>query len=250
MSENAALVVPEPAEVTPLPDVSHLMELALSQPGGAGVEALERLVALQERTLDRQAEANLAHALARFQADCPQIRKTRTVDYAAKGGGRVKYNFASLDVIASTIRDPLQANGLSYTWDSKATGETVTVVCHLRHIDGASRSATVTFPITGSTKMNPAQRYGSTMTYAQRYSLVQVLGLTTTSDDVDGRGDAGSETLNEEQLATLTEFYEDERLNDKSRGAMLKILGVQRLADLQDSQYGTALRMLQAKVGR
>ena len=88
MSEDAMLPLEEkiatvdPAPMAPTsptagpPDINRLMAIALSQ-GEGGVAALEKLVALQERMEDRDAEKAFARAMLAFQNACPIIAKVK-----------------------------------------------------------------------------------------------------------------------------------------------------------------------------
>jgi hypothetical protein len=183
VAERTSTEVQQPAA---LPDVSEMMKVALAQ-GPDGVEALEKLVDMQMRILDRQAESALTVALAEFKAACPPIRKTRKIDYATKGGRSVKFSYATLEEIQKTVDPVLHRFGLSYTFDTAASERSVKTSVRLQHVDGAHRESSVTLPV-GGPQDSPAQQYGGTITYGKRYALADVLGITI-EDDVDAQED-------------------------------------------------------------
>ena len=249
MSESAEIVVAE--DVTPpeakgptMPDVGHLMEMALGQ-GEAGVNALEKLVGLQERIMDRQAENALTDALGAFQDDCPQIAKKQTAKIPTKGGGSYSFSYADLSDIAKAIRPHLKAHGLSYSFDSKMDGVMLTVGCKVRHRDGGTVTATFTCSTETSAAMSGAQKAGAALSYAKRQSLGAALGLITTTADADAEGtqDTG-EPISPKQLLEIQALANRKVLDiDK----FLAYVGVESLKDIPAANFGMAIRTLKAK---
>lgn len=232
-----------------MPDVGRLMELALGQ-GEGGVESLERLVALQERMLTIQAEQAMNAALAQFHSRSTPVPKTNRVDYVTKSGARVNYNFAPLNVIATHIRPALAECGLSYSWNERPSGEQHTEYeCVLHHEFGATRHATTVLPngSGSSPQMNDAQRTIATQSYGRRATLIQVLGLTTADDDVDGQ--VPSEAISDEQLANIEALLAEVGASARWVKWWLQKLGVSSLSDLPVSRYEGALAELEAKRG-
>lgn len=220
--------------------VMGLLRMAVER--GVPVEALEKLVALQERYQDRQAQREFAAALADFQAKCPPIPKNSTATIVSEQKGtKFSYSYAELDTIAETVRPFLHALGLSYSWDSTVTDQVVTCTCTLRHRNGHQITASFAAPVDSAGRMSVTQRHASALSYARRQSLVQVLGLTTTEPD----DDAGeSEVITAEQVATLEAFIEEVGAD---RGKFLVWLKVGSLAEVRTSQYGAAITALQQK---
>lgn len=241
--EVTAVAVRQPTTL----DVPHLMELALAQ-GDGGVEALERLVGLQERVLDRQAENALSEAIGAFQDECPMIRQTKTAKIATRSGSSYAFTYAPLDEIERTIRPHLRVHGLSYTFDSRLDGATLTVVCQVRHRDGASVSSTFTCPIDTQAKMSGAQQTGAALTYAKRQALVSALGLTVTNADADAMGtaDTGAK-VSKEQLTELRRLLKE---SGADIDRFLRFVGVAGLAEIPASSFTMAATFLRQKIDR
>lgn len=242
---------------TPLPPVraeeplplAHLIEMALAK-GAEGVAALEKLVELEARVSARNAAREFADALAQFQADCPPIQRTSTAKVVSdRGGVKFTYNYAELDEIADTIRPLLHALGFSYGWDSETIQGVHTCTCTLRHRNGHSQTARFTCTVEGSPAMSGPQKHASALTFARRYSLVQVLGLTMTDPDPDGKADptAGPEDIErvEDMIAAC-----EEAGAKIDRVKFLAWLGVETLADLTVAQVEAAMRELKVKADR
>jgi hypothetical protein len=240
VAEREAPIVQAPVA---LPDVTRMMDAALSH-GAEGVEALERLVDMQMRLLDRQAESALVVALAAFKAGCPEIKKTKQVKYATANGKAVDFHYAPLGAIQKVIDPELHRVGLSYTFDTEDTdGKLVKIRGRLQHVDGASRESSVTLPVAGM-QDSPAQRYAGTITYGKRYVLAALLGITI-EDDVDGQqpGDA-SEVINAQEFDELTKLIADTGADTRR---FCSYLGVASLEALPSYRFTEARRALQAK---
>lgn len=226
--------------------VSGLVRLAIEK--GVDVEVLERLVALQERVTERDARARYFEALGAFQEECPAIHKSKTADIATNSGGSYKYSFAPLDQIARTIRPFLKKHGLSYSWTTEAGANAgiLEVICVLRHIDGHAESARFPVPTETKAAMSGAQKVGAALTYGQRQSLVSVLGLTTTSDDVDGAeaDDADGELVTPAQIDALSKRI-DEVGADFHR--FLTFMRVGALKEIPQRDFQKAMRALEMK---
>lgn len=235
-----AVVVRAPGSITDL--------LALAVEKGTPVDALEKLVALHERLSERQAQQDFADAMAAFQAQCPPIKRTSTAQFATRGGGNMGYTFAALDEIAATVNPILTRHGLSYTWDSTVTGGAITCVCVVRHRNGHSERATITLPTESPSAMSSQQKVGSALTFARRLSLTQALGLTTTDDDVDGAEvGARSDTITEDQVATLVALAEEVGVTGARWDRYLKHMAVDAIEALPASRYADAVASLERK---
>lgn len=164
-------------------------------------DKLEKLLALQERWEDRQAEKQLASALTAFQADCPSIMKVRQNTH-------LKTAYAKLDDIMATIQPVLSKHGLSVSFDTPSDKESLTAICYVMHSAGAKFSRQVTVPVdTGMRGANITQQLGSASSYAQRYALISALNLPVT-DRRDDDGVATTEFLTVEEAKEVQGLYE------------------------------------------
>lgn len=147
------------------------------------VDKMERLFALQERLLARQAETEYAEAKARAQAEMPQIKRTGD-------NQQTKSSYAELDVIAAKV-DPIMAkNGfsLSYGTAESHLDNHYRVTCRLRHRGGFFEDFHADIPadtvgMKGTANKTATHGFGSTMTYGRRYLKLLVWDIATTDDD-------------------------------------------------------------------
>ena len=239
--EEVAVAVVQEAPVAL--NVGRLMEMALGQ-GPDGVEALERLVALQERTDDRNAQRALTLALGAFQAACPHIRQSKTAKIATKSGSNYNFTYAPLDEITRTIQPHLRAQELSFSFDSKTDGKEMHVVCRVSHSHGAYVESRFTCSTESESKRSAAQDAGAALTYAKRQALVAALGLTTTTADIDAI-DAGDVTpIDTDQLVELRNLLQTK---DVDIDRFLALLAVESLDKIPAVQFKSAMTLLRAK---
>ena len=179
----AQLVTREPVNVEAL-----LMQAVQS---GVAVETMERIMAMRRELLEEQARTAFFTALAGFQADCPVIAKTEAV--RDRGGQQVRYKFAPLDKIVSTIQPHLQKFELSYTFNAHFDLENghLIAACAVHHSLGHTEVSEFRVPIASDNFMNKAQHFGSASSYAKRYALCNALGLLTGDEDDDANGTQG-----------------------------------------------------------
>lgn len=228
------------------PSIQQLLHLAIEK--GADVGALEKLVGLHERMMDREAAHEFARALAAFQAECPPIGKSKEAAIATKSGGSYKYTYAPLEEIVRTVKPLLIKHGFSYGWDSSVAAGALTCVATLRHINGHSTSASFTLPIDNPSAMSPQQKVGAALTFAQRKTLESVLGLNTTEDDTDGVAREIDPTpISDGQLEQLEDLIADAEI-DAAR--FLKFLAVAQLRDLPRVRFEEAKAAIAEKKRR
>jgi hypothetical protein len=173
------LTLSEPMGLAPAEQtirVANLLEMAVEK--GMDPTALEKLVALHERIMDREAESQFNAAMQAFQSECPVIGKTSVADT-----GRYKYTFASLDHVAESIRPYTDKHGFSYSFDSAIDANFVKVTCIVAHIGGHKRRNDFSAPIDTKAAMNDTQKYASAVSYGQRYALKLAFGLSFGDDD-------------------------------------------------------------------
>ena len=94
------------------PDLGEMMALAVQQ-GPDGVEALERLVALQERVDDKRNQSACIQALITARDGFPEIIKTREGQHSTRKGTRTVGNYAALEDIDRAVLPVLAENDLT-----------------------------------------------------------------------------------------------------------------------------------------
>lgn len=125
---------------------------------------------------------SLAEALARFQADLPRVGKDKKAN-----AGTYSYAFADLADVVQAVSPALGRVGLSFSSRPTLTDDGRFVLAYaLRHVSGDSDEGQ--YPLPDPSRM-PPQQVGSAITYARRYSLCAVTGISPDEDD-DGQNAA------------------------------------------------------------
>ena len=123
-------------------------------------------------------------ALASFQKNVTDPKKDKMVNY-----GKTKFTYADLDSVLKAVRPLLAEQGLSFTQIPVANENMVGVNTIIMHSSGQYIESD---PFLVPAKQQDAQGYGSCMTYAKRYSLSALLGISADEDD-DGNYGSGTD---------------------------------------------------------
>lgn len=146
------------------------------------VETMERLFNLRKEVKAEVAKEAFVKAVADFQDECPVIEKKKKVTGKE---GKLRYMFAPLDSIVEQIKKPLKNAGLSYRWETGNEEKAVNAICIVTHALGHSEQSSFSVPIDPEGYMSAPQRYAAALTFAKRYSLCNVLGISTADEDTD-----------------------------------------------------------------
>lgn len=186
---------------------------------------------------------NLAVALAKFQAEVTQPKKTATNPHF-----RSKY--ATLDEIINTVKPVLAKHGLSYMQSCGGDGERITITTLLMHESGEWIESEPL--VLKADKISP-QGAGSAITYGRRYMLSAVLGVASEEDDDGNAAEGGSKAnnnasqangqgngqkLSEKQVSRLWAIAKHAGVDIADvKKAMLKDYGVTQAEDMKKEQY-------------
>jgi hypothetical protein len=239
MSEVAKIERIEPPQSTAITPMEMIDRAVQS---GASVEALERLMALQERWEAGQGRKAYDAAISAAKAEIPPIIKNRVVDFTSQKG-RTNYKHEDLAQIAATIDPILSSHGLSYRFRTTQSDGGVSVTCIISHRDGYSEETTLTGAPDQSGNKNSIQAVGSTVTYLQRYTLKSALGLAAAQDD-DAKGAVLVKKINADQFFAIQGLVEETGADVPK---LLQFLGAETLEELDLRQFDTAMSALRKK---
>ena len=139
--------------------------------------------------MDMQSESidKLAEALSKAQGAMEAAKHDHTMT-----GEKYTFRYASLASVHAAIRKPLADNALAYTQvlDSWEPAKMV-LITTLMHASGQFMRSV--FPLAQQQNM---QAFGSALTYAKRYSLSAIVGISSDEDD-DGQAASGKGTNNQ-----------------------------------------------------
>lgn len=193
---DLVLTAPEPRTLTPM----DLLDVATRN--GAAIDVIERLAALQEKQMNREAEIDFNHAMNLAQSEVGRIAPN-----AENKSTKSKWaTYAKLD---SVLRPIYIKHGFSLSFDSgdSPLPDTVRVLCYVSHRGGHTRTYTSP-PIPSDGKgakggdvMTPTHATGSAMSYGARYLLKFIFNIAVGEDDTDGNLTNGELALAVERIA-------------------------------------------------
>lgn len=213
--------------VTPM----DMLNQALAQK--ADIVILEKLMGLQERWESNRAKKAFDAAVSAAKADIKPI--TRNAE-----GHNGKY--ADFSAIAAAVDPALAAQGLSYRFRT-VQADKIIVTCILSHRDGHSEETSLAGPPDTTGSKNTIQAIGSTLTYLQRYTLVQMLGLAAAKDD-DGKHAGAGGSITDEQADELRSLALEAKADMPT---FLEFFKADSIADISAKDFDKAKRALLAK---
>ena len=171
------------AALEPVASTASIIQMAVQQ--GAGIDVLERLMALKEREEAAQAKRAYNEAFTAFKTESIKIiRNIEVTDGPLKGK-----KYADLFGVVDAICPALSKFGLSHSWNlTKDEPEWIEVTCVIRHRDGHSESVSMGAPPDRGGAKNAVQARASTISYLERYTLLASSGCASQGQDTDANG--------------------------------------------------------------
>lgn len=226
-------------------DSSVTMFERLARDPNVDVEKIERLIAMQERMVANRAKSAFDEAFASMQGVMPVVIEKGRTD---------KTKYARLEDIQKTVRPTLQQFGFAISFQTEwpETGG-VKVIGILTHKDGHQRTSEFMSVADKTGSKNDIQALGSAVSYGRRYTTLDLLNITTSEADDDGRrsaeklpeppaglddwltdwqatADQGFEILNDAWKASNVKFtnYVNAHMQDKKREIIAKAKAVDK----------------------
>jgi len=229
----------------PLPAVSdesaailQVIERAAMNPA-VDIDKMERLLAMQERIVARNAKAAYTDALSSMQLELPEIVERGKIQI---GTGKAQM-YARWEDINEGIKPTLAKHGFALSFRTGRDGDKIVVTGVLSHRDGHSEETTIHLPSDTSGSKNAVQAVGSSTSYGKRYTASALLNLTSRGEDDDGLA-AGAKPISEEQLSQLVALA-DEVGADKAK--FCGFMKVEALAEIAAKDFDRAVMALNSK---
>jgi len=198
-------------------------------------ERVERFIAMHDGMEAKRAKLAFSNAIAQAKA---KIAEQPIVKNAT---GHNQKRYADFSAYAKVVDPILASFGLTYRFRT-TQGTAISVTCVLTG-HGHEEENTLTGPADASGSKNAIQAIGSTLTYLQRYTLVQALGLAA-SDDDDGAAAGAGELITDEQREQLLAVADEVGADIPKFCGFFKVPSI---AALPAQHFGQAMKMLEAK---
>lgn len=213
--------------------VLNMIERAARDPS-VDMDKMLKLMDMRDKAETKQARKAFDEAVAAAKALIPPITRNAT--------GHNSKKYADFSAIARVVDPILGKHGLSYRFRT-TQGEKISVTCILSHKSGHSEETTLVGPPDATGSKNAIQAIGSTLTYLQRYSLVQMLGLAASNDD-DGNAAAEDSTISLDQVEELVELADDVGADKE---ALCRYFKVGSLAEISAKEFPRVVAALNKK---
>jgi hypothetical protein len=224
----------------------QMIERAARDPN-CDVDKMERLLAMQERVIERTAKAAYQAALVKMKPKLPVIdRKGRIVirDKATKEITQ-STGYALWEDIDEKITPILAEHGFALTFRAGVAQDgKITVTGVLSHENGHSEETTITLPHDSSGSKNAVQAVGSSTAYGKRYTATLLLNIRTKGEDDDGGKGGAPAVLNDEQVDTIQKLVLESGANV---AGFLNFFMAESISDIQASKYKEAVALLEQK---
>lgn len=229
---NAELVTTE--ESKPLSMIDSINQV-LTNPN-ASVDTIEKMLDMQERIMNRNAEAAFNIALAEMQPKLPAIKPE------GKAHNNVRY--ARFEDIQKAIGPLLAEHGFALSFKTGQIEKGISITAILRHREGHSDETTIVLPSDGSGNKNSVQAVGSSVSYGKRYTATALLNLNVAGEDDDGNLAGIGELVTQSQIEALQTLIEDTETDIEQ---FCKFQKIDALANMPLSQLGKAIKLLEVK---
>ncbi len=227
------------------PEASVLSTLSTALDKGVDADSLEKILNMQERILDRQADQAFALDMVMTQGSVKAISKNRNNDQTTS-------KYANLEAVLKAIVPIYTDNGFCLTFsqnDSPHEGH-IRVVCDVMHRQGSVKNYFIDLPldnkgIKGSVNKTDMHATGSAFSYGRRYLTAMIFNLNTADDDDGNRaGEPPVECITEHQIANLEALITEVGADKKT---FLEFGGVASLSEIFTCNYQKAINALEAK---
>jgi hypothetical protein len=238
------------SEVSSSPDPNLKLFIDAARDEKIDVAKLKELMALRKEVEADAHKRAFLDALARAKGEFGPIVKTRLVDYAHKDGrGRTSYKYEELADITDIVVPILSKHGITHSYSVDQTHPPkIKVSCILAHADGYVDTPRVQEGVEDTSgQKNPNQAIQSTVTYLERQTLKQALGLAAGRDDDGEGGDDEDPAVGADEAAYVEQLIRD---TESDLVKFLETVGAPSVAEMRMSQYKRGLSLLEQKKRR
>lgn len=205
------------------------------------IDKMERLLSMQERVLQRNAEQAFNAAMQAAQEEMPMI-------FRDGQNSTTNSRYSKLETVSKGMAPIIARHGFSLSFGTAdcPLENHYRVTCDVSHVGGHTRPYFADVPIDmhgmkGTQNKTMTHGFGSTMSYGRRYLKLMIFDVATTDDDGQA---AGSELVNEAQLAELHRVAVEVGA-DLTR--FCKFANVTSLAEIKSRDFRKALSALSQK---
>jgi hypothetical protein len=208
-----ALVEIEP-ERLPVPAVSEsaaifqIIERAARDPN-VDLDKMERLMAMREREMSRQAEQAFNESMKAAQAAMRSVS-------ADADNSQTQSKYATYAKLDRVLRPIYTAHGFSVSFDEADSPKPEHIRClaYVAHEAGFTRTYRKDMPADGKGPkggdvMTKTHATGAAASYGMRYLLKGIFNVAVGDDDTDGNAPLDPATISKEQIVAILKLIEE-----------------------------------------
>jgi hypothetical protein len=211
------------------------------------IDKMERLMAMQEQMLDRQAKQGYIKSMVAAQSEMGVVNKN-------KDNKQTNSSYADLAILKRVITPVYTKHGFAISFsEAPAADGMVCVKGTVMHRSGHSEDFSFDCPIDdkgikGVTNKTATHGKASSVSYSERYLLRMIFNLTIDNEDDDGNG-AGVPLITEEQANEIHSLITDNDLNMGKFLAFIKQkLKCNSIEEINLNGYGLAISSIQTTI--
>ena len=228
-----------PVSTDPTIAMIHVIERAAVNPD-VDIDKMERLMDMQERMMDRNAETEFNQAMSLAQSEVGFVN----VDLK---NGQTHSKYASYVQMDRALRPVYTKHGFALSFNTEATDkpDMVRVLCYVTHKAGHTRNYSIDMPADGKGAkggdvMTKTHATGAASSYGMRYLLKLIFNVAIGEDDTDGNiePEVLPVYITENQVNTLHAKITDNKVSMKGfMKWMNSELKVKKLEDIPEKFY-------------
>lgn len=207
------------------------------------VSKIEKIIEMQERIIDKNAEQSFNEAMVAAQSEMPVVPRD------AKNQ-QTNSRYSKYETVLKYTKPVYTRHGFSLLfYEGDTTRESNIRVCvDVMHRDGHTKTRFVDVPIDdkgikGTVNKTMTHAKGSSLSYGKSYLIRMVFNIPTDESDDDGNA-AGSPTITAEQEANIDALMSEVGANKKK---FLTYFKIDSVGSLPASQYNRAIGELERK---
>lgn len=243
MSAAASPQRQQPSDTTAIVQV---IERAARDPN-IDIDKMERLLAMQERVLARDAETQFNEAMTLAQSEMGRVSTDAT-------NPQTRSEYATYGKLDRAVRPIYTKHGFSLSFDEgeapKEKPMHVRILCHVSHRAGHTRIYHKDMPADGKGAkggdvMTLTHATGAAQSYGMRYLLKGIFNIAIGEDDNDGNDEEG-ERISEKQIADLEALLSEVGQN---KAEFMNWARISSLSQIQSAAYSECVRVIEARRG-
>jgi hypothetical protein len=210
-------------------------------------DKLERLLAIQERVMGKQAEDEFNIAMSAAQSEMGPVS-------ADALNPQTHSRYATYGTLDKALRPIYIKHGFALSFDAAeaAKPDYVRMICHVSHRGGHTRTYHREMPVEttglkGNAMATKTHASAIAESYAMRYLLKGIFNVSIGEADTDGNTNQRGPTLTDAQVADLEALMEEVGVIGERRARALKAWRVEKLEQILARDLPAIIEQLERK---